>query len=120
MLLTASFGHIIPLRLLKLFPPIQRLNVHPSLLPRWRGAAPVQWTIANGDEETGVTVQTLVRYALGVDAGDILARAEGIVRIAPIVNHGEKDDIYVQFRKSLTTLNMKFSCLPWQRQEAIC
>nr|KIR46105.1 methionyl-tRNA formyltransferase [Cryptococcus bacillisporus CA1280] len=77
-LLTASFGHIIPLRLLKLFPPIQRLNVHPSLLPRWRGPAPVQWTIANGDEETGVTVQTLVRYALGVDAGDILARAEGI------------------------------------------
>lgn len=65
-------------------------------------------------------MQTLVRYALGVDAGDILARAEGIVRIAPIVNHGEKDDIYVQFRKSLTTLNMKFSCLPWQRQEAIC
>ncbi|OXG16916.1 methionyl-tRNA formyltransferase [Cryptococcus neoformans Tu401-1] len=77
-LLTASFGHIIPLRLLKLFPPIQRLNVHPSLLPRWRGAAPVQWTIANGDEETGVSVQTLVRYALGVDAGDILGRVEGI------------------------------------------
>ncbi|AAW43762.2 methionyl-tRNA formyltransferase, putative [Cryptococcus deneoformans JEC21] len=78
MLLTASFGHIIPLRLLKLFPPIQRLNVHPSLLPRWRGAAPLQWTIASGDEETGVSVQTLVRYALGVDAGDILGRAEGI------------------------------------------
>lgn len=35
-------------------------------------------------------MQTLVRYALGVDAGDILARAEGIVRTVPIVSHGEK------------------------------
>lgn len=90
MLLTASFGHIIPLRLLKLFPPIQRLNVHPSLLPRWRGAAPVQWTIANGDEETGISVQTLVRYALGVDAGDILGRVEGIVSTVSTAIYGEK------------------------------
>ncbi|WVQ99959.1 methionyl-tRNA formyltransferase [Kwoniella sp. CBS 9459] len=78
LLLTASFGHIIPLRLLKLFPPDHRLNVHPSLLPRWRGAAPVQWTIANGDEETGVSVQRLVRYGLGVDAGDIAGAVRGI------------------------------------------
>lgn len=75
---------------MKLFPPIQRLNVHPSLLPRWRGAAPLQWTIASGDEETGVSVQTLVRYALGVDAGDILGRAEGIVSTVPIAIHEEK------------------------------
>ncbi|OCF37890.1 methionyl-tRNA formyltransferase [Kwoniella heveanensis BCC8398] len=80
LLLTASFGHIIPLRLLKLFPPDHRLNVHPSLLPRWRGAAPVQWTIASGDGVTGVNVQRLVRYGLGVDAGDIV----GAVRDIPV------------------------------------
>ncbi|WRT68351.1 methionyl-tRNA formyltransferase [Kwoniella shivajii] len=78
LLLTASFGHIIPLRLLKLFPEDHRLNVHPSLLPRWRGAAPVQWTIATGDEGTGVSVQRLVKYSLGVDAGDIIGSVENI------------------------------------------
>ncbi|WVQ74746.1 methionyl-tRNA formyltransferase [Cryptococcus sp. DSM 104548] len=77
-LLTASFGHIIPTSLLSLFAPTHRLNVHPSLLPRWRGAAPVQWTIAEGDTETGVSVQTLVRYGLGVDAGDIVGRVYGV------------------------------------------
>ncbi|WVF72757.1 methionyl-tRNA formyltransferase [Kwoniella sp. CBS 6097] len=87
LLLTASFGHIIPLRLLKLFPPDQRLNVHPSLLPRWRGAAPVQWTIANGDKETGVSVQRLVRYGLGVDAGDIV----GATRDIPVPSNATYD-----------------------------
>ncbi|WVR07483.1 hypothetical protein IAU60_004525 [Kwoniella sp. DSM 27419] len=78
LLLTASFGHIIPLRLLKLFPNDHRLNVHPSLLPRWRGAAPVQWTIALGDREAGVSVQRLVKYSLGVDAGDLVGVTSGI------------------------------------------
>ncbi|WWC90744.1 methionyl-tRNA formyltransferase [Kwoniella dendrophila CBS 6074] len=77
-LLTASFGHIIPLRLLKLFPENHRLNVHPSLLPRWRGAAPVQWTIASGDKTTGVSVQRLVKYSEGVDAGDIVGSIKDI------------------------------------------
>ncbi|TYJ51664.1 hypothetical protein B9479_007752 [Cryptococcus floricola] len=77
-LLTASFGHIIPSPLLALFAPTHRLNVHPSLLPRWRGAAPVQWTIAEGDEETGVSVQGLVGYGRGVDAGDIVGRVDGV------------------------------------------
>ncbi|WVO17739.1 hypothetical protein L204_105437 [Cryptococcus depauperatus] len=78
LLLTASFGHIIPNSLLNLFLPSRRLNVHPSLLPRWRGAAPVQWTIASGDKETGVSVQTLVRSGLGVDAGDIAGNIGGV------------------------------------------
>ncbi|OCF57309.1 methionyl-tRNA formyltransferase [Kwoniella mangroviensis CBS 10435] len=77
-LLTASFGHIIPLRLLKLFPEDHRLNVHPSLLPRWRGAAPIQWTIASGDEITGVSVQRLVKYSRGVDAGGIIGSIKDI------------------------------------------
>nr|XP_019044638.1 methionyl-tRNA formyltransferase [Kwoniella bestiolae CBS 10118]OCF23568.1 methionyl-tRNA formyltransferase [Kwoniella bestiolae CBS 10118] len=77
-LLTASFGHIIPLRLLKLFPEDHRLNVHPSLLPRWRGAAPVQWTITNSDKTTGVSVQRLVKFSQGVDAGDIAGSVSAI------------------------------------------
>jgi methionyl-tRNA formyltransferase len=54
------------------------LNIHPSLLPRWRGAAPVQRALMNGDEKTGVTVFRLVEE---MDAGPILAQAE--VPIAP-------------------------------------
>lgn len=45
------------------------VNVHPSLLPRWRGPAPIQWTIYAGDTETGITLHKLVKE---IDAGDIL------------------------------------------------
>lgn len=76
LLLTASFGYIIPNSVLANFEPEHRLNVHPSLLPRWRGAAPIQWTIANGDKETGVSVQRLVEKTKGIDGGEIV----GVVR----------------------------------------
>jgi methionyl-tRNA formyltransferase len=71
MLITASFGHLIPSAMLQNFPGYQALNVHPSLLPRYRGAAPIQWAIANQDAETGITVQTMgARF----DSGDILSQ----------------------------------------------
>jgi methionyl-tRNA formyltransferase len=76
-LLTASFGHLIPNSLLDYFEPLNTLNVHPSLLPKYRGAAPIQWTIINGDQETGVTVQELSRGKF--DCGRILGQ-ESIVR----------------------------------------
>jgi methionyl-tRNA formyltransferase len=82
LLITASFGHILPNPFLAQFRPTHCLNVHPSLLPRWRGAAPVQWTIANGDESTGVTVQRLVSKGEGIDSGVILGVRDGIVRYA--------------------------------------
>ena len=47
------------------------MNVHGSLLPKYRGAAPVNWAILNGDKETGVTIQQM---ALALDAGDIIAQ----------------------------------------------
>ncbi|GFZ49436.1 hypothetical protein JCM24511_07556 [Saitozyma sp. JCM 24511] len=78
LLLTASFGHIIPNPFLDLFPASNRLNVHPSLLPRYRGAAPIQWTIADGEEQTGVSVQRLVRRDQGIDAGHLLGAVDGI------------------------------------------
>jgi methionyl-tRNA formyltransferase len=77
LLLTASFGHIIPSPLLEPFG--HALNVHPSLLPKYRGAAPIQWAIANGDTATGVTVQTVGKREMGVDSGAILGAVEGIV-----------------------------------------
>lgn len=62
----ASYGKWIPSELLAI--PTYRLNVHPSLLPRYRGAAPVNWPILNGDSETGVSIIDIVEK---VDAGDI-------------------------------------------------
>ncbi|GAA5989418.1 hypothetical protein JCM10908_000465 [Rhodotorula pacifica] len=78
-LLTASFGHLIPNSLLAHFAPLNALNVHPSLLPRWRGAAPIQWSILAGDQIGGVTVQELSRGRF--DRGRILAQEES--RLAP-------------------------------------
>lgn len=77
MLIAASYGHLIPNDHLDRFSSLHALNVHPSLLPKYAGAAPIQWAIANGDEETGVTVQEVSREAF--DRGRILA-AQAVVR----------------------------------------
>ena len=65
---TAAFGQILSEKFLDLF-PYGVLNVHASLLPKYRGASPIQWAILNGDKETGITVMRTVK---AVDAGDIL------------------------------------------------
>lgn len=65
---TAAFGQILSEKFLSVF-PLGVLNVHASLLPRYRGASPIQWAILNGDKETGVTIMRTVKE---VDAGDIL------------------------------------------------
>jgi methionyl-tRNA formyltransferase len=65
----ADFGQIIPSELLAM-PRLGILNVHPSLLPRHRGASPIQATIASGDAETGVTI---IRMDDGLDTGPIVA-----------------------------------------------
>lgn len=67
-----AYGEILSKDFLNLF-PFGAVNVHFSLLPRWRGASPVQHAILSGDEKTGVTIQQMV-YEL--DSGDILATAE--------------------------------------------
>lgn len=73
LLLTASFGHLLPPSLLDQFPPKQQLNLHPSLLPRMRGAAPIQWAIARGEEVTGVSVQEV---GAEFDTGRVLSQKE--------------------------------------------
>ncbi len=67
-LLVVAYGRILGDDLLGLAPH-GAVNVHASLLPRWRGAAPIQWAIAAGDRETGVT---LMRVEAGLDSGPIL------------------------------------------------
>jgi methionyl-tRNA formyltransferase len=64
----AAFGQILPESLLQV-PRLGCVNVHASLLPRYRGAAPIAWALARGESETGVTIQKMV---LRLDAGDIL------------------------------------------------
>ena len=63
-----SYGQILPATVLE-FPRLGCVNVHASLLPRWRGAAPIEWALASGDGETGVCVQKMVQR---LDAGDVL------------------------------------------------
>jgi methionyl-tRNA formyltransferase len=67
-IVVVAYGRIIPAWMLEL-PRIGNINVHGSLLPKYRGAAPIQWAIANGETETGVTTMLL---DAGVDTGDIL------------------------------------------------
>ena len=66
----AAYGQILPKAILNL-PRFGCLNVHTSLLPKYRGAAPIQHAILNGDSETGVTI---MKMDVGLDAGDIVAQ----------------------------------------------
>lgn len=70
-LIVVAYGQILSKSVLQQ-PKIAPINVHASLLPRWRGASPIQASIAHGDLETGVTIQQMVH---AMDAGDILAQA---------------------------------------------
>lgn len=74
--IVAAYGQILPQALLDV-PPLGCLNVHTSLLPRWRGAAPIQWALAQGDPETGVC---LMRMDAGLDTGPVLATARTAIR----------------------------------------
>lgn len=67
-----GYGQIIPQSILDLAPK-GIINVHASLLPKYRGAAPIQWAIANGETRTGVTT---MRIDAGLDTGDMLLKAE--------------------------------------------
>jgi len=69
LLVTASFGRILTGKMLHSFRPPHRLNVHPSLLPAYRGPAPIQHTIINGETGTGVCVIQMLKKSEGIDAG---------------------------------------------------
>jgi methionyl-tRNA formyltransferase len=70
LILVTAFGQILPKALLEI-PRFGCINIHASLLPRYRGAAPINWCIVNGETETGVTIMQMDE---GLDTGDMLLR----------------------------------------------
>lgn len=75
LIIVAAYGQIIPDEMLA-YPKYKCLNIHGSLLPKWRGAVPVHMAILHGDSETGVTIQRMVKE---MDAGPIIATHKLIV-----------------------------------------
>lgn len=86
-----AFGQILPVDILNL-PPFGCINVHGSLLPFYRGAAPMQWAVINGEEKTGVTTMYMAK---GLDSGDMLLKAE-----IPLTS----EDTYGSVHDKLSTL----------------
>lgn len=70
-IVVVAYGKILPQAVLEM-PPHGCINVHASLLPRYRGAAPIQWAVLDGERETGVTTQYM---AEGIDTGDMLLKS---------------------------------------------
>ena len=84
-IVVAAYGKLLPQALLDI-PRIATINVHSSILPQYRGAAPINWAILNGDRETGVTIQYM---AAELDAGDIL-----LVERTPIDPEEDAGELY--------------------------
>lgn len=70
MIVVVAFGQLIPKSILELA-PYGCINVHASLLPKYRGAAPIQWAVIDGEPETGVTI---MRMDEGLDTGDMISK----------------------------------------------
>lgn len=101
LIVTAAFGQFLPESLLEA-PQFGAINVHASLLPKYRGGAPVHYSIINGDDKTGVTIMRMVKK---MDAGDILTQES-----LPIL---KTDDVGSMFDKlSLLGKEMLLSMLP--------
>lgn len=77
LIVVAAYGRILPTSILELA-PMGCINVHGSLLPLYRGAAPIQWSVLNGDKETGITI---IQMNEGMDTGDILLKSS--LQISP-------------------------------------
>ncbi|MCX7974891.1 MAG: methionyl-tRNA formyltransferase, partial [Candidatus Aminicenantes bacterium] len=94
-IVVVAYGQILPAEIIY-FPPYRAINVHFSLLPKYRGACPVAWAILNGEEKTGITIFVLNEK---MDEGDILAQVE--VEIRPRENAGELENRLAQIGADL-------------------
>lgn len=74
-IVVAAFGQILPESILNI-PKYGCINIHASLLPKYRGAAPIQWSIIDGEEKTGVTTMYMAK---GLDTGDMLLKEEVVI-----------------------------------------
>jgi methionyl-tRNA formyltransferase len=86
-IVVVAYGRIIPAWMLEL-PRFGNINVHGSLLPKYRGAAPIQWAVANGETETGVTT---IRLDAGLDTGEVL-----LMRSVPVGPETTSAELYPQ------------------------
>lgn len=86
-----AYGQILPAALLEI-PRHGCVNIHTSILPKYRGAAPIQWAMLNGDAETGVT---LMKMDAGMDTGPILAVAR-----TPIAAEDDAESLYARLGKT--------------------
>jgi len=101
LMITAAYGQYVPTRLLKA-PTYNSVNVHASLLPKYRGAAPIHYAVLEGEEKTGVTIMYMEKE---MDAGDIISQRE-----LPIT---EEDDTGALFEKlSLLGRDLLMDTLP--------
>jgi len=87
-IVVAAFGQILPKEILSV-PPLGCINIHPSLLPKYRGAAPINWALIKGETKTGVTIMMMDE---GMDSGDILSQEE------TLINH---DEYFIQLHDRL-------------------
>lgn len=85
-----SFGKIIPIEVINLFKK-GIINVHPSILPKYRGPNPIRWQILNGEKESGISIMKITE---GVDEGDIL-----MIKRVPLF----RDETYTDLREKLIT-----------------
>lgn len=75
LIVVAAYGRILPKDILD-FPELGCINVHSSLLPKYRGAAPIHWAVLNGEKESGVTIMHMVEE---LDAGDIICQRKTLI-----------------------------------------
>ncbi len=117
-IVVVAYGRILPPALLSIA-PLGCINLHASLLPKYRGAAPIQWAILNGEKWSGVTVMQMDE---GIDTGDILVREP--VPIGPEMTSGELfEKVSLQGAKTLVSALEKLSRgelvpIPQQEDEA--
>ncbi|AKP66712.1 methionyl-tRNA formyltransferase [Companilactobacillus ginsenosidimutans] len=71
LIITAAYGQFLPNSFLE-SAKVAAINVHGSLLPKYRGGAPIQWSLLNGDKETGISIMYMIK---GMDAGDVISQA---------------------------------------------
>jgi methionyl-tRNA formyltransferase len=95
MVVVVAFGQILPKDIIN-YPQMQCLNIHPSLLPKYRGAAPINWSIIRGETKTGVTIMLMDE---GMDSGDILTQEK--TDIGAVETYGELHDRLAQLGATL-------------------
>ncbi|QXK92133.1 methionyl-tRNA formyltransferase [Neoehrlichia mikurensis] len=112
-IVVVAYGLILPKRLLDI-PKYECINVHPSLLPRWRGAAPMQHTILYGDSVTGVTI---IKVGELLDAGDILLQKKVSVNSEDNINTLSDRLSFIGSELVVNVLNNINSILPTRQSD---